>query len=234
MDTCEKYSTSYYLREELNIFKIYGPKCSNFDTYKARLMSFDIDWNDECPIPAEVFAKAGFLCEGIEDRVTCYNCQIVISDWKINDDVWLEHEKYSPGCLIVLLNRDKIKKRKEKFTEEALHYVDKWMDSNIIQEMLRSGEDVSKIRRHLFRSFGRRELFYSKESFLNEMAEEEEKRKKKILDKRHLCKICKNEEKSVAFFPCGHLFSCTKCAPTLEKCSICGLDIKACGKIYLK
>lgn len=48
-----------------------------------------------------------------------------------------------------------------------------------------------------------------------------------------LCKLCMEETVSVVFLPCGHLCSCTECAPTLGNCPICRAFIKGTVKTFL-
>ena len=49
-----------------------------------------------------------------------------------------------------------------------------------------------------------------------------------------LCKICMVNEKCVLFEPCGHLISCEKCVPSLEKkCPMCRQLITKFVKAYM-
>ncbi|XP_033739629.1 baculoviral IAP repeat-containing protein 2-like [Pecten maximus] len=38
---------------------------------------------------------------------------------------------------------------------------------------------------------------------------------------RTVCKICLEDQVSIAFIPCGHLVACSHCAPALTKCAVC-------------
>lgn len=48
-----------------------------------------------------------------------------------------------------------------------------------------------------------------------------------------LCKICMDKEVGVVFLPCGHLLSCTVCAPALKYCPMCRSTIQATVRAYL-
>ena len=47
-----------------------------------------------------------------------------------------------------------------------------------------------------------------------------------------LCKICMEQEASMAFLPCGHLVCCKVCAPEHECCPICRAAVKDSVRIY--
>ena len=46
------------------------------------------------------------------------------------------------------------------------------------------------------------------------------------------CKICMEGKLEIVFIPCGHLFSCTNCAPSCKNCPLCRKPAKHM-KIYL-
>lgn len=48
-----------------------------------------------------------------------------------------------------------------------------------------------------------------------------------------ICKICMDREVGVVFLPCGHLLSCTLCAPALKTCPMCRQIIVAIVKAFL-
>ncbi|XP_061192134.1 baculoviral IAP repeat-containing protein 3-like [Saccostrea echinata] len=58
----------------------------------------------------------------------------------------------------------------------------------------------------------------------------EENRKLKDL---RLCKICLENEASIAMLPCGHLCCCPDCAPAMRKCPICRQFVKGTVKTWL-
>ncbi|XP_062601932.1 baculoviral IAP repeat-containing protein 3-like isoform X1 [Saccostrea cucullata] len=58
----------------------------------------------------------------------------------------------------------------------------------------------------------------------------EENRKLKDL---RVCKICLENEASIAMLPCGHLCCCPDCAPAMRKCPICRQFVKGTVKTWL-
>ncbi|KAL3882067.1 hypothetical protein ACJMK2_028442 [Sinanodonta woodiana] len=47
-----------------------------------------------------------------------------------------------------------------------------------------------------------------------------------------LCKVCSENNISVVFLPCGHLVTCSDCAPAMRKCPICRTLIKGTVKTF--
>ncbi|XP_061192152.1 putative inhibitor of apoptosis [Saccostrea echinata] len=58
----------------------------------------------------------------------------------------------------------------------------------------------------------------------------EENRKLKDL---RLCKICLENDASIAMLPCGHLCCCPDCAPAMRKCPICRQFVKGTVRTWL-
>ncbi|XP_062571498.1 putative inhibitor of apoptosis [Saccostrea cucullata] len=58
----------------------------------------------------------------------------------------------------------------------------------------------------------------------------EENRRLKDL---RVCKICLENEASIAMLPCGHLCCCPDCAPAMRKCPICRQFVKGTVKTWL-
>ncbi|XP_076466346.1 E3 ubiquitin-protein ligase XIAP-like [Babylonia areolata] len=52
------------------------------------------------------------------------------------------------------------------------------------------------------------------------------------LRQRGQCKICLDREVSVIFLPCGHLVTCTACAPALRACPLCRSGIKGTVRAF--
>ncbi|XP_071144058.1 uncharacterized protein [Mytilus edulis] len=55
---------------------------------------------------------------------------------------------------------------------------------------------------------------------------------RQLRDQR-LCKICLELDASIAFLPCGHLVSCSDCAPALRRCPMCRAFVKGTVKTFL-
>jgi len=52
------------------------------------------------PRPAQL-AAAGFIYRGTGDRVACFNCNIVLKDWRPSDAPLKEHHRVNPKCSYV-------------------------------------------------------------------------------------------------------------------------------------
>ncbi|GAB0098212.1 hypothetical protein DMENIID0001_139230 [Sergentomyia squamirostris] len=48
-----------------------------------------------------------------------------------------------------------------------------------------------------------------------------------------ICKVCSVETSNVMFIPCGHLVTCTNCAPSVKKCFYCSHIVNKHLKVYL-
>ncbi|XP_045029942.1 baculoviral IAP repeat-containing protein 7-like isoform X1 [Daphnia magna] len=53
------------------------------------------------------------------------------------------------------------------------------------------------------------------------------------LKEARLCKVCLDEEVSIAYIPCGHIVTCVQCAAALEHCPLCRKNIKGTVRIFL-
>ena len=47
------------------------------------------------------------------------------------------------------------------------------------------------------------------------------------------CKICMDRDKSVYFYPCGHVVMCSDCAKSIQECPICRKKIRKKQPVYL-
>ena len=47
------------------------------------------------------------------------------------------------------------------------------------------------------------------------------------------CKLCEESPAEVAFLPCGHLATCSDCAPAMKSCLICKVVVKATVKVFM-
>ncbi|XP_067664828.1 putative inhibitor of apoptosis [Haliotis asinina] len=49
---------------------------------------------------------------------------------------------------------------------------------------------------------------------------------------KNTCRMCRNESVGVLFLPCGHLVTCSRCAPTIADCIVCSKTILGTVKTY--
>ncbi|KYN26817.1 Apoptosis 2 inhibitor [Trachymyrmex cornetzi] len=62
------------------------------------------------------------------------------------------------------------------------------------------------------------------------MVLQEENRK---LKEARLCKVCMDHELAIVFLPCGHLATCSNCAPVFARCPLCRFRIHGYVRIFL-
>lgn len=72
------------------------PVYPSFIDFSLRLKTFDEVWN--VPIDKVYMAEAGFFYTTVNDLVRCFYCGTGIWDWKRDDNPFVEHARYSPGC----------------------------------------------------------------------------------------------------------------------------------------
>ena len=65
--------------------------------YEQRLKTF-CTWPKQMIPDKYALAKAGFVYTGKGDKVACYRCGVPILDWERTDNVWNEHNRWSPSC----------------------------------------------------------------------------------------------------------------------------------------
>ena len=76
---------------------------------EERLKTFE-DWPRYMRPTPEQLARAGFYYTGIGDKVICFNCKVILKNWKPSDDAWREHVKWHPTCAYVNMAYCKAKK----------------------------------------------------------------------------------------------------------------------------
>lgn len=55
--------------------------------------------------PAPEMAMAGFFYKGYCDCVCCFSCGGSLSEWRPNDDPWIEHAYWFPECTFLIQNK---------------------------------------------------------------------------------------------------------------------------------
>jgi len=197
-------------RSALGIINCPGPAHSYYITEQERLKTFS-SWPPALPQKPQELAEAGFFYTGRSDQVKCFYCDGGLESFEPTDSPWGEHKKWFPECAFV-----KMKAEPEKIVEQQL-------EKN-------SNENTNS---------------YTKDSIIKEQHLEEpasastsskvESWQKEIerLKEARNCKICWEHEASIVFLPCGHLCSCTSCAPALKNCAVCRAPINGVVRTYM-
>lgn len=313
------------------------PKYQDF-AVKARRLATYRNFPPEIIQTPEELAEAGFFFSGKNDVVYCFFCGQGLRAWEPEDDVWIEHARWSPQC-VHLLNckgrefvdlvqlaqtnpeipmpssrnspdfvniaspstRGAAASNKQNgssnqkdidATKMLENFNSPLMQTVAAQSVIMNGYDreavlkainIYKLKENGRTDFNATELLkivfeledntidydrlvaesvppkeelkseaklptpsppqtieqQAKKQQTSEMSETDQREAKSLLEEnKHLkdqtlCKICLEEIVSIVFLPCGHLCSCSQCAPALRKCPICRGFIKGTVKTYL-
>ena len=218
-----------YFCQMFGVFRKKFPKYISEISYEKRLKSFESDYWDNVPVKVTELAEFGFSSIGDNDLVICFCCGLVAYQWEYTDDVFIEHAKLSPNCLLVKLNMDIVNRRQELLCPEAHIAVMDWQFSDIYKGLREKGHTIADIKYLLYERFQRTKTnFETIEDAVEKLTET--RTEEKLV---HPCKICLSREISVVFLKCGHLAACSYCAPCLTTCPIGKEPITACAKVYL-
>lgn len=77
-------------------------------SYHKRLETFR-NWPKTNGLSPEKLCESGFYYSGINDKVGCFYCGVLLNEWSKYDDPWIEHCLYSNTCSFLLLNKPKLK-----------------------------------------------------------------------------------------------------------------------------
>ena len=69
----------------------------NYRYYAHRLRTFET-WPKQMVPDKYNLAKHGFVYTGRGDKVSCFQCGVILKDWECTDDPWTEHSTWSPHC----------------------------------------------------------------------------------------------------------------------------------------
>ncbi|GLV43984.1 Death-associated inhibitor of apoptosis 2 [Carabus blaptoides fortunei] len=87
---------------ELGIQAHKGPRLPAYATLEARLRSFT-GWSVDLIQTPDMLAEAGFYYVNRGDQVRCFHCDGGLRHWDPEDDPWVEHARWFPGCAFVRL-----------------------------------------------------------------------------------------------------------------------------------
>nr|XP_002130256.1 baculoviral IAP repeat-containing protein 7 isoform X1 [Ciona intestinalis] len=90
----------------VKMFTLGAPMNPHMRSLDARVATFDRRWPArKVKASATHIAKAGFYFLGDRDRAKCWYCNGGLQNWDANDEPWVEHAKWFPGCEFVLRNK---------------------------------------------------------------------------------------------------------------------------------
>lgn len=200
------------------ITKCRGPQHPSYNTYEARLWSYE-SWPRSLKQKPDKLSKAGFYYTGKGDQTVCFHCGGGLRDWEETDDPWVEHAVWFPKCMHVVLIKG------QKFVEECRQ----------LKESKVAGKDPKSLRDLLQDTHESQQSSSGTQSSPPRPVStpQENDSQEKEIDDARLCQICFMEERGVVFLPCGHLVACVKCAPSLSTCAVCRQPFTGSVRVFL-
>lgn len=159
----------------------------------------------------------------------CFSCGLVLCDWTVDDDPWVEHAKHmTKRCEYVLLTKGQAFVDKCKRLELVLY------DPNVAESTMAAAkalaEPAKPAKPAIATAATAAEAF---EKLVTDIYEIKLKIEKPTNPKEepNKCNICMENKNNVALIPCGHLM-CAQCSFVFDKCPTCRSTISDKLKIY--
>ncbi len=80
------------------------PAHPQYTTFSSRLKTFNL-----FPLTSSQdkysLAECGFIYSGKKDIVECFCCGLILHNWEKDDNPWIEHSRWNPKCIYVLLSK---------------------------------------------------------------------------------------------------------------------------------
>lgn len=173
-----------------------------------RLVSFE-DWPKTMKQKPKELAEAGFYYTGKGDRVACFSCGGGLKDWEEMDVPWEQHAMWYSKCEYLKLMKG------QEFIDEILARKSSPPSSYTETPTLASAPCASKTCN---------EAPKCASMLTND--------DQKPMNDSKMCKICYECEYNTAFFPCGHIIACAKCASSVTKCPYCRQPFTKVMRVY--
>ena len=203
------------------LIKCTGNLDDEYASLQSRLKTFE-SWPPSLAQRPEDLADAGFYYRGSSDKVHCYSCNAGLWQWERSDDPWVEHAKNAPKCTHLRL------KKGDAFIKSVIEQLPTDVPSAAPARSLSSDSGISNISESL-----NNQLESDKDDENLDEAFNKLKLKNIQMKQEKSCKVCLDEEVEVVFIPCGHLVSCSHCAPSLKDCPVCRTRISAVVRAFL-
>lgn len=199
------------------------PEFPEFAIEMARLRSFD-EWPKTMKQKPEQLSDAGFFYTQKGDRVICFSCGGGLREWDEEDVPMEQHALWYEKCdyLRLIKGPEYIAAVKKKFS--------KINNENRNENSGPSSSSSSSSTSSPSSSLQQEDISASSSMpglTFNGLNED------KQLDETRLCKICYESEYNTAFFPCGHVCACAKCASSVTKCPMCRKPFECVMRVFL-
>lgn len=183
------------------------PNHPDFVLETDRLRSY-ADWPITMKQKPKELSDAGFFYTGKGDRVKCFSCGGGLKDWEEGDEPWEQHAMWYSDCDYLKLMKGTV------YIEEVAEKAKREVEEPTTSQPSSSSSSLAV-----------------QEKTVDVQAETPEDENKKFGDGK-LCKICYIKEYNTAFFPCGHVVACAKCASSVTKCPLCRESFTNVMRVY--
>jgi E3 ubiquitin-protein ligase XIAP len=221
--------------DELMLEPIKRPEHPEYMLDSKRLESYT-DWPKTMKQKPKDLSDAGFYYTGKGDRVMCFSCGGGLKDWEVDDDPWEQHAMWYSNCSYVKLIKgpefiSQVIKKRDGAVDPAMAGPSTSSASSCYGSQTTSPETVpERSEAACLSTVGpSTPPKMSVESAENSQPEDDDENSKK--DSK-LCKICYVSEYNTAFFPCGHVIACAKCASSVTKCPLCRQPFTNVMRVY--
>ena len=229
-------STGILTSDDDMIFEpIRRPEHPEYMLDSKRLESYG-DWPKTMKQKPKDLSDAGFYYTGKGDRVMCFSCGGGLKDWEEDDVPWEQHAMWYSNCSYVKLIKgpeyikqiaDK-KNRRVVETDPSMAGPSTSTASSTQASQSTSPETTTEKPEEKCTS-GSNSPKCMQEGSPNSQSEDDDENSKK---EAKLCKICYVSEYNTAFFPCGHVIACAKCASSVTKCPLCRQPFTNVMRVY--
>lgn len=209
-------------------------KVNEYILQNHRLATFDL-WPETVEQTPKEMAVAGFYSAQSTDHVFCFYCGGGLRNWRRGGDPWVEHARWYPKCVFVrnVKGYDFINEIQKQwfspipFATTTLEGSISTTGSSSSSSSSSSSNRVPSSDRNSTSSSSSSSLSYHTPLSSSPSSKNgEERDTKHPFMKDVTCKICLDEEMSIAFLPCRHMSTCSSCAAQLSLCPICRAKIK--------
>ncbi|XP_064455386.1 baculoviral IAP repeat-containing protein 7-B-like [Ornithodoros turicata] len=190
----------------------------------------------------------GFRYEGQGRAVRCIHCngRSVVPQTSGPQDVLLEHLRQHPVCSkpIGEVARQPDVREQQEIEEKIASARPFFENKGIPKETLDEAEARAKRKRsaasvvadfmHAVCQLQRTPETPGTSTELPPRLEEEQDEEMSDDQSERLCKICYQDNVSVAFVPCSHVACCVQCATVLSTCPICRTNVQGYMRIALQ
>lgn len=211
-----------------------NPEHPEYAIESARIRSYE-DWPKTMKQTPKDLSDAGFFYTQTGDRVKCFSCGGGLRDWDENDVPWEQHALWFGKCEYL-----KLMKGQEYIDAVIAANSEQNQENNLCtdQDTKTINDECNRSSTNCVRAGGSRSVTSAataaatSSASVSSIIDKDEHSDDKKLCESKLCKICYSCEYNTAFFPCGHVVACAKCASSVTKCPMCRKPFEHVIRVY--